>query len=84
MYCKKCGKEISKNAVFCGNCGHRTEDGKSSNVSSEKKIKAKGKRKIWIIIGMMLLVLIVLTIGFILKNELFKMEHKEKKCRNTR
>ena len=27
MYCEKCGKEIKDDALFCGHCGQRIDDG---------------------------------------------------------
>lgn len=68
MFCKYCGKKVEDSAAFCGNCGHKT---------SEKKITTKGKKKIWIIMGLILLVLIILISCFIIRKNLFRIGNKE-------
>ena len=53
MYCKDCGKEISKNAKVCPNCGCRYED----DVSISHKACAIGFSIIIPIIGFVLAII---------------------------
>ena len=58
-YCEKCGKKISKNATFCGNCGRNPK----KHYEGNQITGGNGSNSI-IIIGVLLLVLGVFAGAF--------------------
>lgn len=59
MFCDKCGNELKEGALFCTNCGKK--------VKEQDKTK-KGKKLVFIIIPVVLLVAIIIGLIFINKN----------------
>lgn len=61
MYCKKCGKEIPKDSLFCSFCGYKIEDSlseKKENKDKEGPIKKPLKKSKKLIVGILVLVII--------------------------
>ena len=79
MYCNKCGKELKKDALFCGECGSKTQI--SNTVANDMLYPNDGnKRKKWIIflIIFTIIILIILT-TFIVCKLLFNGSDSKKK-----
>lgn len=78
MYCKKCGKQIADDSVFCSYCGASVEqvannesdkNKEGSNVSSSKK----SKKTIYIIAS-----IIILVIGFFVLNGVIQKQRADR------
>lgn len=76
-YCKNCGKELPDSAKFCGGCGQAVEAMSENNfdnpefinenlsnneIDKEKNKKAKRKSKYFIIAGIAIVVITILTV----------------------
>lgn len=57
MYCKKCGKELPKNAAFCGKCGAPVTQ-KANGVGNLSKKKKSGGKKVFVCVAVAGVVLI--------------------------
>lgn len=73
MVCQKCGKQIQDDAVFCRYCGEKQEQ------TQKKNFQTKKKKKLWIGVGM---IAMVLVIGGVIaypkiSNHLLKNKNKE-------
>lgn len=50
MKCKRCGKEINKNAKFCENCGARIQETSSAGHSKSKKTEPKRNNTLMVVL----------------------------------
>ena len=61
MKCLKCGKDNPDNAKFCSWCGALLQ--KQADVETVKKRKT-GKKKIWIVLSVLILIMLLLGVYF--------------------
>lgn len=76
MYCGECGAKLEKGAIFCGECGSKVESPKgkitsSNNTSKQITPKKPISQKNKIIIGVSIIIILLLILGYNFLNKKF-------------
>ncbi|MDE5540048.1 MAG: zinc ribbon domain-containing protein, partial [Bacilli bacterium] len=79
MFCEKCGTKNTREANFCGSCGHKLKDASSTKEKPAKNsvIANLPKRtKIVMVVVLVIVVIALVVLGILLNNPVKKLEDK--------
>lgn len=69
MYCRKCGEKIDDEAQFCPACGAQIEKTVSGEKAENQQVKKKGKRRIWVLLGVLLVIAACLVLALFIAKQ---------------
>ena len=59
MYCKKCGEQITQDALYCSKCGEKLIENENQPINAQTEIKKEPKGCLWFICFVIIIILII-------------------------